>query len=163
MLHRYKENLSESVRKMCDLTENDLGQGIFSQILAGKEAERVNVQEVLSLTFDTVESALWKNQDDPISRILFRIRCVARVIATAPAPFVYWEPSVFTVGGGKRSQIGATISEGRMEKDLPVVLYGEAQFEKTDGDWRLVNLKVDKSLPSAEWGELARFTARIGE
>jgi hypothetical protein len=107
---------------------------------------------------------LWQNRDEPTSRILSKIRCLARVIATAPAPLVYFEPSVFTVGGGKQSQIRATISEGRMEKDLPVVLYGEAQFEKTDGDWRLVNLEVDKSLPSEEeLRELIIFTSRVGE
>jgi hypothetical protein len=51
-----------------------------------------------------------------------------------------------------------------MEKDLPVVLYGEAQFEKSDGDWRLVNLEVDKSLPSEEeLRELIIFTSRVGE
>jgi hypothetical protein len=28
-----------------------------------------------------------------------------------------------------------------------VKLYGEAQVEKEDKDWRLVSLKIDKSLP----------------
>jgi hypothetical protein len=158
MLLRYRQEISEAIRQVRDLTEADLGQGLFSRVLAGKEGqERLDIREVVSLGFESVESALWKDRDKPISRILFRIRCVAHVVASPPAPFVFWDTPVFTVGGGRKSNIRLSASEGVVERDLPVALSGEASFEQTDGEWRLMNIKVDQSLPPEEdWKELMK-------
>jgi hypothetical protein len=161
MLLKYRKDISDSVQQIRELTESDLGQGVMFWALAGlggaEDEQRVDVDAVLSLDFDTIESALWKDKDKPISRILFKIRCIARVNARPSQPLTFWKSPAFTVGGGEQSEIVLSVSDEVIEKDLPVALYGEAQFENTDGEWRLMSLKVDKSLPPMEdWKDLLK-------
>ena len=48
-----------------------------------------------------------------------------------------------------------------MQKEVPVSLYGEARLKRAAGEWELVSLKVDRSLPEAEWEELQRRTVQL--
>jgi hypothetical protein len=78
------------------------------------------------------------------------------VIGSPPAAAVFWDNPVFTVGGGKRSNIHLAASEGDIERDLRVELYGEALLEEADNGWRLKSVKVDKSISGDEWMELTK-------
>jgi len=159
MLLRYHDQLSERIQEIKELTESELGQGPLAA-LSGDET-RLDIQELRSLAFDDVESALWKDRDKDKSRILFRVRCRARVIARERPGYFSWNPTSFSVGGGKTSvnrlAALASLNTPSIEKDLPVSLYGEAQLERQNEDWQLVGLKVDKSLPEPEWIELQRL------
>jgi hypothetical protein len=110
-----------------------------------------------------VETALWKDADKHKSRILFKIRCLANVIATPQSSLWTFVPTTFPVGGGKQSGIRQSVFDSLSpgEKQVPVKLYGEAQLERADGDWQLVSLRVDKSLPEAEWIELQKLTKEL--
>jgi hypothetical protein len=166
MLLSHRQQISDAVRQVRELSEIDLGQGYMAGVLGGRgSGERLSVDEVQSLMFDSVELALWKDKDKPVSRILFRIRCLARVIGTPVSPRLFWDPTIFTVGGERQSTIRLGLSDGPpVQKELPVALYGEASFEKTEtGNWKLVNVKVDKSLPPMEeWKEFLTSEKLIG-
>jgi hypothetical protein len=123
MLLRYRTQISESLQQVRELTDNDLGQGPL-RALYGGNTERLNIDELRSLTFDDVESALWKDIDEDESRILFKVRCLANVVATPQDSFLTWEPTKFAVGGGKQSGRRASIfdSAPTVQKELPVSL-----------------------------------------
>jgi hypothetical protein len=55
-------------------------------------------------------------------------------------------------------QVSGFDSVPPIEKELKVKLYGEAWFEKANGEWKLISTKVDKSLPEQEWTELQKLT-----
>ena len=162
MLLRYRARISESLQQVRELTENDLGQGPLSVLLGGN-TERLNIVELRSLTFDDVESALWKDADKDESRILFKVRCLANVIATPQSSFLSWEPTKFAVGGGKQSGIRASVFDPTptVQKEVPVSLYGEAQLKRAGEEWELASLKVDRSLPETEWKELQKRTIQL--
>lgn len=86
-LLEHRDQISQTVRQIRDLTEDDLGQGVLSRVL-GRAEERINIQELRSVSFDMVESALWKDKDKAVSRILFKIRCLAHVFGTPVVPSV---------------------------------------------------------------------------
>jgi hypothetical protein len=166
MLLRYRTQISQSLQEVRELTENDLGQGPMSGFLSDRE--RLSIQQLCSLAFDDVESALWKDADKDRSRILFKIRCLANVIAT-PQPSLMSSlgstlgSTVFAVGGGKQSGSRLSVFDSILpvQKEIPVRLYGEAQLEKAGEGWKLLSLKVDKSLPEAEWIELQRLAREL--
>jgi hypothetical protein len=64
-------------------------------------------------------------------------------------------PKSYVVGGGKplpsylNNFISPEFQEPR-ERVLTVWLYGEAKLDRTDGDWKLAGIRVDRSRPSAE-------------
>ena len=147
-LLKYSKQISAMVQEIRELSEEDLGQG-FAAIFGG--GSRENVQQVLSLAFGDVESALWKDQDKPVSRILFKIRCNAKVVVSEPIFPSYYRYPRYTVGGGVT--IGTHVGTGKTtEKVLPVRFYGEVQLVRTNEKWELVGLKVDRRPP--EMGDL---------
>jgi hypothetical protein len=97
MLLKYRNEISESVQQVRELTEDDLGQGVLAGFFG---EERLKVEKLESLTFDDVESALWKDADQNRSRILFKLRCLAKVIVSPQPSFLRWSPTTFVVGGG---------------------------------------------------------------
>ena len=159
MLLQYRDQIAESVRQVRQLTDWDLGQGPLAG-LGGEEREYLNIQELRSLEFDQVESALWKDTDKERSRILFKLRCNAHVIATGQS-LVLFDPTNYTVGGGKGFRKLSDLSMTPVEKDVPITLYGEAQFEKVKEGWQLVSIKVDRSLPEEEWKELWKHDIQL--
>ena len=145
-LLKHRQQISERVREIRELTEADLGQG-FAARLAGRSPEQVH--EVLSLSFTDVESALWKDKDKPASRILFKIRCDARVNVREPTDSSHFEYPKYTVGGG--ITLASYIGPGMVtEKTLPARFYGEAEFVSRDESWELKNLKIDRRPPEGE-------------
>jgi len=159
MLLRYREQIAQRVQQIRELTDWDLGQGPLAG-LGGEEREYLHIQELRSLDFDEVASALWKDNDQQKSRILFKIRCIAHVVAT-PQSLVLWDPTNFTVGGGKAFRKLSDLAVTPVQKDVPVTLYGDAEFERVNGGWQLVTIKVDRSLPEPEWKELWKQDIRL--
>ena len=156
-LLQYRAQIEESIQQVRELTEYDLGQGPLSALAGNREY--LDIKELTSLRFEDVESALWKDADKEKSRILFKVRCLANVIATARPSLPSWGTTKFPVGGGKESVIRLSLFDSipPVQREIPVTLYGEAQLERAEIDWKLVSLKVDKSLPDAEWIELQKL------
>lgn len=150
MLMGYKSEIESKVGEIRELTEDDLGIGVYSNILAGRSAgESLDVEKVLSLRFDSVESAIWKDAEKQISRILFKLGCIAQVLAKTPFWHgIFRNKPTFTIGGDKQSKAAVSVPAEPFEREIPFELYGEAQFERDNGGWRLHNLRVDKSPPS---------------
>jgi len=136
----------------------------MSRALGGNKAEeKLEVQELQSLAFDAVESALWGDKDKPVSRILFKIRCFAHVIGAPVAAFFPWSKTTFSVGGGKQTSFATSVPQPKIEKELPVTLYGEARLQRNGETWQLTELRVDKSLPVEEWMELQNVALQLGK
>ena len=92
MLLHYHDQISERIQEIKELTESELGQGPL-RLLYGKDEPRLDIQELRSVAFEDVESALWKDADKDNSRILFRVRCRAHVIATEQPQYFSWSPT----------------------------------------------------------------------
>jgi hypothetical protein len=152
LLLQYRDQIVAGVREVRELSEIDLGQGVLARELGGSEGERLDIERVVSLEFDAINSAVWKDREKPVSRILFNIDCKARVLASPQAFF--WSPANFTIGGEKRQIPFWEVNrrEPPNEREIPVQLYGEAKFENVDNHWRLNSLKVERSF-SEEWIE----------
>lgn len=154
LLLRYREQIVTGVQDVRELSEIDLGQSsLLGSALGGAERERLDIERVISLDFAGIDSAVWKDRKEPVSRILFKIRCTARVMAS-PQRFFWPLGSAFTVGGEKQQNPfwDRSSREQPSEREIPVSLYGEARFEKVADDWRLTNMKVERSV-SEEWIE----------
>jgi hypothetical protein len=151
LLLEYRDEIVKRVREVRELSEIDLGQSILGLGLGGSERERLDIERVVSLDFKGIDSAVWKDRKESLSRILFKIDCTARVLASAQA--LFWPSGpIFTIGGEKR-QIPFWVNSRReqpSEREIPVQLYGEATFENVDNDRHLISMKVEKSF-SEEW------------
>lgn len=154
MLGSYTKEIGEQVNQVRELTELDLGVSTFlgtrGDLETGESVERVN-----SLTLEEIESAVWKDRNKSESRILFRIHCAAQVTTkqNTSSPF-WWTVPTYPVGRDKPpSSFLQAFSERReeqRERTLSVWLYGEADFKRTNGDWELLRIKVDRSQPAPE-------------
>lgn len=153
LLLQYRDQIVAGVREVRELSEIDLGQSGLALALGGSERERLDIERVVSLDFDAINSAVWKDREEPVSRILFKIDCKARVLAS-PQAFFWPAGPTFTIGGEKRQIPFGDWNrrEPPSEREIPVLLYGEARFEKVDNDWHLISLKVERSF-SEEWLE----------
>jgi PIN domain len=159
MLNKYRQPIIEQVNKIRELTEADLGVGGFFGGLAGSKGLTFGetVERVNSLNLEEIESAVWKDRDKPESRILFRIRCIAKVATSGGgnlSPF-FASQSKFVVGGGKQEGVPSFLMPSYVRKEereraLPVSLYGEASFQRTNGDWKLIGVRVDTSQPGQD-------------
>jgi hypothetical protein len=158
MLTKYKQPIIEQVSKIRELTEADLGIGGFFGGLAGSKglAFGETVERVNSLNLEEIKSAVWRDRNKPESRILFRIHCTAKVMTSGGSnlsPF-FASQSKFAVGGGKQEVpsflMPSYVRKEERERELPVSLYGEASFQRTEGDWKLVGVRVDTSQPGVD-------------
>jgi hypothetical protein len=159
MLTKYRPEIVEQINQIRELTEFDLGVHSFSGILGGTKALEAgeSLEQVNSLNLDEIESAVWKDKDKPQSRILFRLRCIANATTTSSSvltsPFA---PRPRYVVGGEKPVFPTFLNayafspQQKRERTLPVWLYGEAHFERVNGDWRLSSVRVDKSQPGPE-------------
>jgi hypothetical protein len=158
-LDKYTREISAQVSAIRELSDFDLGigglfglLGISKMLEIGETIERIN-----SLKVDQIDSAVWSDKDKPESRILFRIRCTADIVTSVSSSiFPYASPTRYVVGGGKLefssflNALTASNTKQERERTLPVSLYGEAKFQRSNGDWTLSSVKVDKSQPSPE-------------
>src|SRR5258708_1374257 len=163
-LAKYTKEISEQVNAIRELTDFDLGVGGFFGLLGGPKSLEIgeSIERVNSLKVDQIDSAVWSGKDKAESRILFRMRCTADVVTSASsAMFNFASPSRYVVGGGKQEFSSfltsfAPPTKQERERKFPVSLYGEAKLERTNGDWKLVSVKVDKSAGSEEMAALLR-------
>lgn len=154
-LLKFREQITAKVEEIKELSEEDFGQGTVA-LLLGKTPE--NIERVISLLFKDVKAAIWKDRDQPGSRILFRITCEAGVVVSESS-FSLYSPKKFLVGGGP--VLRAFVGPGKqVEKTLNVELYGDAQLEKRDGEWQLVTLNIDRRFPAGEDFETLRLVER---
>ena len=142
----FREQIAAQVGEIRELSDSDLGVNWFVMALAGSSRERLNIRKVVSLSFADIESALWKDRDKPASRILFKIRCDAKVLA-AEAPLPRLLDSTKYQVGGEVTYTGFFGEPAVSERVLPVPLYGEALLTRKNGDWDLRSMKVDKAPP----------------
>jgi hypothetical protein len=158
MLAKYKEGIAEQVSQVRELTDFDLGINTLAGMLGGTKSLEIgkSIERVNSLNLEDIESAVWRDKDKPESRILFRILCAAHVTRKSSTfhPFLATS-STYAVGGGKSAapSIFTAFSprqEREQERTLSVWLYGEAVFVRTNEDWKLLRIKVDKSEPSED-------------
>lgn len=142
-----------------ELTDFDLGVGGFLAMLGSKTLEvGESVERVNSLKVEGIDSAVWRDKDKAESRILFRVRCSAAVVTSISSTLPFLSPTRYAVGGEKQqlspflSPLLAPLGPSRQERErtLPVTLYGEAKFARTDGDWRLSGVRVDQAQLSSE-------------
>ena len=155
LLLQYRDEIAAGVQEVRELREMDLGQGGLAVTLGGSKIDQLDIERVISLDFDTISSAVWKDRKEPVSRILFKIDCKAQVLASPRQGSSWPSGPTFTIGGEKRHNLFGdwpVRREPPSEREIPVELYGDATFKKVDNDWHLINLKVERSL-SEEWVE----------
>ncbi len=160
-LECYSEQINEQIQQISELTDFDLG---VSPILGALSGERVlevgeNLDEIRSLSLDKIESAVWRDKDKAQSRILFRARCLANVTTSVTRPFDF-KPKAYNVGkptGLSFSAFGSLIPVERRDRMLPISLFGEARFERTQDGEKLVDIKVYKNEPSDEEMAILRY------
>jgi len=159
-LEQYRDAVNDQVQKqVSELTEFDLGIGpSFLGLGRGKVLDvGESVAEVQSLSLDDFKSAIWKDKEQPVSRILFRACCIAHVI-TSTSQFYGHRARSFGVGRGKPD--GPTFLEllgprpTQRDRRLPISLYGEVRLRETDGGEKLIGVKIDKNQPNDEEAEI---------
>jgi hypothetical protein len=163
-LAKYTKEISDQVSAIRELTDADFGIGTLAGMLGTPRTLDFgeSVERVISLKVDQIDSAVWSDKDKPESRILFRIRCTANVVTSVSTPFPWAAPTKYAIGSEKQQPsflnlVAFTNSpKQQRERALPVTLYGEANLQRSNGDWKLVSLRVDKSQPS--WTEMATLT-----
>lgn len=158
MLTPYSEDIAKEISAIRELTEIDLGQG---SLWFGLDRERLEIKAVQSISLDKIDSAVWKNREEAISRILFRCACKALVFIRAPYQPQPWnEPRRFKIGepppawpmGALLSFVGTAVptSDATEQRELRFHVYGVAEIERAGSDWKLMRLRIDKSLPAEE-------------
>jgi hypothetical protein len=154
-LEKYRKEMAEQVNAIQELTDVDLGISGFLTLLGSRPLEMgETLERVKSLKIDAIDSAVWRDKDRAESRILFRLRCSAEVITKMNPTFQFFSPTRYPVGGEKEQllRFGPLFGSSGQERErtLPLTLYGEAKLERTDGDWNLAGMRVDKSQLSPE-------------
>jgi hypothetical protein len=164
MLGTYSREISDLVSAIPELTSSDLGVSGLNALAGSPLNFGETVEKVNSLTFERVESAIWKNQDTPVSQILFRLRCIANVTTTANVylnPFTTPQSTTFRIGGEKQPPFDAVSifasnkAEPEIERTLSIQLYGELRLQREGDSWTSAGLRIDKARPGPE--ELAAF------
>ena len=123
------------------------------------------MEKVTSLTLNEIESAVWKDKDQPVSRILFRLSCAARITVRSTygnlLESMLRKSTTYTVGGVKNDKPEAYLkiaTSDIRDRVLTIKLYGEAQLTKIHGGgWELNKVKVDRTLPQDDMVELSRM------
>ena len=153
MLAQYEERIAGQISEIRELTEADLGQRTIGVFL-GTSTQSLDIRAIHSIRLDRIDSAIWKDKDRSVSKILFRCLCKATVIIRAPyRGTIFNETRSFRVGEPHRSSVFSVASTGyepTEQEELPFHVYGAAEFERAESDWKLLHMRIDKSLPSKE-------------
>src|SRR5487761_23431 len=145
LLLKYRKNIEA---KLADIKE-------FSQWEISGFNVIENVQDILSLTFKDIESAVVKEQGEDSTRILFSLRCDLGV-RVSQSSWDMLNPK-FQIGGGKVPPTSFFAPEVMQEKTVEKMLYGEASFIAKDGTLQLTELRVDKMLPTEDLAKLIQI------
>ncbi len=171
VLREFEKQIADRIKEIRELDDSDLGQGgpfyrspeselPLYGILGKSPDEYVEIHRLEAVSFDELVTAVWKDKQPTTARILFMIRCKARVRARAPYLATYDGGKKYKVGISSSGHIGTIIYNSATEppteeREMPFHLYGEAQLQKTGEQWELASLRIDKSLSSDE--DLALF------
>lgn len=143
ILLKHRDALEQKIKEVREV--KPFGFGLFGTIKEGDQ--NLFVDSVLSLEFQDIESAIWKERESETSRILFRIKCEATVLVTQPNYALFGFPK-YLVGGD--TVYSGIASPERREKKTPFWLFGEATLAKKAEELALLDLKIDQTTPEKE-------------
>lgn len=159
---RYREKLRREAAEAKDLLlkhRHEIEKKVdeikeFSQfeIMGLSNIDLGNVEKIISLKFKDIESAVWKERNEKGGRILFTARAELTLLTSSFS----WDffNAKFQVGGDKLAPTFAPTKT--VEKRIEKPLYGEASFIEKDGSLQLVELRIEKYLPTEDLVKLSR-------
>jgi hypothetical protein len=145
LLARFEEQISAYVRGIKEVSL--LAYSPMYRALIGSD-ERFTVEKVLGVSFEGIEAALWRNKNEKVSTILFKIKCAVRALVSEPSPSGYKFPR-FVVGQPRQYQSFLTLPKSE-ERLLPKSFFGEAKLEKRDLGLELTSLQIEETRPDDE-------------
>jgi hypothetical protein len=161
MLDSYEDMIVSKIGDIRELTVRELNQNLRWALITPSARENLDIRSIPAVRFSRIDSAIWKDRDKSMSRILFRCLCKVTVLILAP-------PRVDSAAEPRRFKIGETpkpqgIWEGTIintmpyyepteERELPLDVYGVAELQRNEQslDWELLSISIDKSLPTEE-------------
>jgi hypothetical protein len=166
MLDSYEETVVSKIAEIRELTDGDLGQNLRWALMTAAEQENLIIKGIRSIRFGRIDSAIWKDQDKSLSRILFRCLCKVTIIIRAPLRTdSVAEPRRFKIGEPPPAPswiLNSTAvayntgiyepTEPTEERELPFDVYGVAELQRGEQslDWELLSIKMDKSVLAEE-------------
>jgi hypothetical protein len=138
LLLQYLPEIEKAVNEIRELSYFDVAH-------TGRTVERV-----LSLRFNDVDSATWKNRSENSATILFSLKCSLTVLVGPPI----WDVlnSRYQIGGG--STLLTPRNTDPKEVQMEKAVYGIATFLGKEGERKLDHLQIDTSLPVEDLAEL---------
>jgi hypothetical protein len=146
LLLHYKDVLEAKVAEIREIEATDLG-GLFG-VVKDENGQSLTIESVLSVRFSQIEAALWKERDQPRSKILFRVACDATVIASYPRASMLTFPKYPL--GARAVYSHLTGAPPPFEKVIPIFFYGQASITKKEENWALEDLTIDRKMPEME-------------
>jgi hypothetical protein len=134
LLLKYRPEIVKAVSEIRELSYFDLPSAAVS---GG------HVEQVLSLKFDDVDSATWKNHTEDSATILFSLKCTLTAIVSPPI----WEflNNRIPIGGG--STLLTPRNQDSRKAQMEKTVFGVAEFVIKDGETKLVRIQIDTKLP----------------
>jgi hypothetical protein len=146
MLNANRAALDSKIGEIRELSSTDFG-GLFGTI-KGEDGQTLSIDKVLAVEFQEIESAIWKEAEGATSRVLFRVKCRAKVVASNPYSMFADFPT-YLIGGDAVHKL-QTMNTDKRETTVPVWFYGHAVFDRAYGDWTLKDLQIDRTTPDPE-------------
>jgi hypothetical protein len=141
--------LERKVAEIRELSSSDLG--VLFGLVKDDDGQNLSVDRVLSVEFQEIESAIWKETGGSTSRILFRMKCRARLLATRPYNMLLDYLPTYPIGGNLvTSGFLQSKKNDQQEKTISVWFYGQAVFDRAYGGWTLKDLQIDRTMPDPE-------------
>jgi hypothetical protein len=145
VLLNHKSALDAKIAEIREIEAMDFG-GLFG-VIKDENGNSLSLERVLSVKFGSIDGAIWKDRDQPESKILFRLKCEAKVVVRSP---------FFPMLGLPKYPLGesavyskADVSEN-FEKTVPIWFYGQAVLTKQNAEWILKDLRIDRRMPDKE-------------
>jgi hypothetical protein len=158
VLLAHKTAIEAKVSEIHEIEATDFG--LFG-IVKDKDGASLSVESVLSVKFEDIEAAIWKDVDKPRSTVLFKMKCEAKVIVSNLCVPQFGFPK-YQIGGMKVYST-ATASPQTQEKIVPLSFYGQATLVQKGTEWVLEELRIDRRMPNLEdYLELAMALAPAG-
>jgi PIN domain len=156
VLLAHRTAIEAKVSEIREIEATDFG--LFG-IVKDKHGASLSVESVLSVKFEDIEAAIWKDVDKPRSTVLFKMRCEAKVIVSNPCVPQFGFPK-YQIGGGTKVYSTFSTSSETQEKIVPLSFYGQATLVRKGTEWVLEEIRIDRSMPSLEdYFELAMVRA----
>ena len=140
LLLKYRPEIEKAVGEIRELSYFDIPSA-----LSGGHVERI-----LSLRFNEVESATWKNRTENAATILFSLKCTLTVLVSPPI----WEflNARLQIGGG--STLLTPGNQDPKESQMEKTVFGTAEFAMKEGERGLIRLDIDTKLPMEDLVQL---------